>query len=155
MHAAIPSGRAVYGVGLLPLACWDRGFQSHGVGGDRCLSVVSVVYCQIVVSATSWSLVQRSPIDFGGSLCVIKKNKPREWGGQDPLGGYRAKEKKRIHDYIIYCTVNMLWILTSWYVIYSYLELLMNMSYFWAWNNLSWVFMALTANRGFKWRSHS
>jgi hypothetical protein len=23
------SGRAVYGVGLRPSACWDRGFESH------------------------------------------------------------------------------------------------------------------------------
>jgi len=27
--------------------------------------VVSVVYCQVEVSATSWSLVQRSPTDCG------------------------------------------------------------------------------------------
>jgi hypothetical protein len=37
---ADPSGRAVYGVGLRPSACGDRGFESHG--GHRCLSVVSV-----------------------------------------------------------------------------------------------------------------
>jgi len=28
---------------------------------------------QVVVSATSWSIVQRSPIDNGASLCVIYK----------------------------------------------------------------------------------
>ena len=39
-----------------------------GHGG---LSVVSVVCCQVEVSATSWSLVQRSPTDCGASLCVI------------------------------------------------------------------------------------
>jgi hypothetical protein len=39
---------------------------------------VCCVYCQVEVSATSWSLVQRSPTDFGASLCVIKK--PRERG---------------------------------------------------------------------------
>ena len=33
--------------------------------------VVSVVCCQVEVSATSWSLVQRSPTDCGASLCVI------------------------------------------------------------------------------------
>jgi hypothetical protein len=43
------------------------------------VSVVSVVYCQVEVSATDWSLVQRSPTDCGASLCVIKK--PRKWGG--------------------------------------------------------------------------
>jgi hypothetical protein len=39
--------------------------------GHGCLSVVSVVCCQVEVSATSWSLVQRSPTDCGASLCVI------------------------------------------------------------------------------------
>jgi len=35
------------------------------------LSVVSVVCCQVEVSTTGWSLVQRSPTDSGVSLCVI------------------------------------------------------------------------------------
>jgi hypothetical protein len=32
---------------------------------------MSVVCCQIEFSATSWSLVQRSPTDCRASLCVI------------------------------------------------------------------------------------
>jgi hypothetical protein len=44
--------------------------------------VVCVVYCQVEVSATSWSLVQRSSTDCGASLCVIKK--PREREGHSP-----------------------------------------------------------------------
>jgi phage tail protein X len=67
--AASPSGRAVWGVGLRPLACWDCGFKSRRRHG--CLSVVSVVFCQVEASATSWSLVQRSPTECGESLCVI------------------------------------------------------------------------------------
>ena len=35
------------------------------------MSVVSVVCCQVQVSATGRSLVQRSPTDCGASLCVI------------------------------------------------------------------------------------
>jgi hypothetical protein len=35
------------------------------------MSVASVVCCQLEVSATSWSLVQRSPTDCSASLCVI------------------------------------------------------------------------------------
>jgi len=35
---------------------------------------VSVVCCQVEVSATRWSLVQRSPTDCGASLCVIWKH---------------------------------------------------------------------------------
>jgi hypothetical protein len=42
------------------------------------LSVVSVVCCQVEVSATDWSLVQRSPTDCDASLCVIKKPRTRE-----------------------------------------------------------------------------
>jgi len=64
-------------VGLRPLACWDCRFKSHR--GHGCLSVVSVLCCQVEVSATDWSLVQRSPTNCGASLCVIKK--PRKRGG--------------------------------------------------------------------------
>ena len=55
----------------------DRGFESHRRHG--CLSVVSVVCCQVEVSATSSSLVQWSPTDCDASLYVIKK--PHERGG--------------------------------------------------------------------------
>ena len=44
---------------------------SNPTGGHGCLSVVSVVCFQVEVSATSRSLVQRSPVDCGASSCVI------------------------------------------------------------------------------------
>ena len=71
-----PSGRAVQGVGLRPLACWDRGFESHR--GHGCSSVVSVVCCQVEVSATSWSLVQRSPTDCDASFVWSRNLKNEE-----------------------------------------------------------------------------
>jgi hypothetical protein len=43
---------------------------------------LSVVCCQVEVSATSWSLVQRSPTECGASLCVITKL--RGLGGHSP-----------------------------------------------------------------------
>jgi hypothetical protein len=46
---ADPIGRAVYGVGLQTLACCDCGFESRREHG--CLSLVSVVRCQVQVSA--------------------------------------------------------------------------------------------------------
>jgi hypothetical protein len=46
---------------------------SNPTGGYGCLSVVSVVCCQVEVCATRLSLVQRIPTDCGASLCVIKK----------------------------------------------------------------------------------
>jgi len=45
-----PSGRAVYGMGLRPLAFGDCGFESHLK--NVCLSIVSVVCCQAEISAS-------------------------------------------------------------------------------------------------------
>ena len=56
------------------------------------MSVVSIVCCQVEVSATSWSLVRMSPTDCGAS-CVIQK--PREWGGPAPLGAVAPKTKQK------------------------------------------------------------
>ena len=44
-----PSGRAVLDVGLWPFACWGCGFESCRKHG--CLYLVSVVCCQVEVSA--------------------------------------------------------------------------------------------------------
>jgi hypothetical protein len=55
---------------LRSLAYWDCGFESHR--GHGCLSLVSVVR-QVEVSATGWSLVQRSPTECGVSKSVIVK----------------------------------------------------------------------------------
>jgi hypothetical protein len=61
---------------------------SNPTGGmDVCL--LWVLCCQVEVSATSCSLIQRSPIDCGASLCVILE--PREWEGHDPLGAVAPK----------------------------------------------------------------
>ena len=40
-----PNGRAVWGVGLRPLSCWDCGFVSRR--GHGCSSLVNVVCCQV------------------------------------------------------------------------------------------------------------
>ena len=45
-------------MGLRPLVVSDFGFEFHQ--GHSCLSVVSVVCCQVEVSATGRSLVQRN-----------------------------------------------------------------------------------------------
>ena len=68
---ADPSCRAVWGEGLLPIACWDCGFESHrGIG---CPFVVSVVCCQVEVCSTGRLLVERSSTDCGVLLCVMQK----------------------------------------------------------------------------------
>jgi len=54
-------------VGLRPLVCWDCGFESRR--GHGCLSLVRVVFCQVEVSASARSLVQRIPTECGVSEC--------------------------------------------------------------------------------------
>jgi len=66
LHAS-PSGCMVQGMGLQPLASWNCRFDSH-LGHGR-LSVVSVVCCQVEVSAMGWSFVQRNPAKSGVSVC--------------------------------------------------------------------------------------
>jgi hypothetical protein len=61
---ADPFGRAVKGVDLQPLECWDRGLESRWRHGWWSL-VFYVLY--ITASATGWSLVERSPV---GCVCV-------------------------------------------------------------------------------------
>jgi hypothetical protein len=58
------------------------------------------ICCQVEVSATSWSLVQRSPTECGASLCVIKK--PRGRGGHSRR--WAAKPEKQTF-FIISCSV--------------------------------------------------
>ena len=52
------------------LAFWDCGFESRG--GHGCLSLVSVVCCQVAASATGPSLFQRSPTECGLPECNLE-----------------------------------------------------------------------------------
>jgi hypothetical protein len=54
---------------------WVCGLSFAGIAGSSStggMSVVSVVCCQVEVSATDPSLVQRSPADCGVSECVTE-----------------------------------------------------------------------------------
>ena len=51
--------------------------------GHICLSLVSVVCCQVEVSAAGRSLFQRSPTSM---VCLSVISKPRQWEGFGPLG---------------------------------------------------------------------
>jgi hypothetical protein len=77
---------------LRPLAYWDCGFESRRE--HVCLSLVTVVCCQVEVSDTSWSLVQRSLTDCDGSFCDIYK--PKEWGGHDSSWTAAKKKSRRM-----------------------------------------------------------
>jgi len=76
--------------GLRQLACGNFGFKSRR--GHGCLSLVSAACCQVEVSASGWSLVQRNPIESGVSECDRKSSiMRRTWpnGGCCSRGGGR------------------------------------------------------------------
>jgi hypothetical protein len=60
---------------------WVCGRSLTGIGGSNpaerhgCLSLVSVVCCQVEVCATGWSLVQRSLTERGVSDCDREASK--------------------------------------------------------------------------------
>ena len=96
-----PSGRVSYHVGLRPFAWWDSGFESRR--GYGCLSFVSVVNYQVEVSATGWSLVQKSPTACGGSECDRESSTVRRpWPIRDCCG-----MEKKINNY--WKTLNNTW----------------------------------------------
>jgi hypothetical protein len=79
---------------------WVCGRSLAGIAGSNpagrghgYLSVVSVVCCQVEVSATSSSLVQRSPTDCGVSECDREASKTRR---PKPPRGCRAIGKKKL-----------------------------------------------------------
>ena len=85
--------------GLRPLACWDCGFESHW--GYGCLSVVSVVCCQVEFSTSGWSLVHRSLTECGVTECDREASVMRRpW----PTGGCSVMGKKWL---------NIIWSLKS------------------------------------------
>jgi hypothetical protein len=59
------------GVGLRPLTSRGSGFESRR--GHGCLSLVSIVCCEVEVSASGRSPVRRSRTECGVSLSVIVK----------------------------------------------------------------------------------
>ena len=65
-HTAWFCGRSLFGI---------TGSNPWG-GGHGCLSVVSVVCCQVEVSATGWSFIQRSPTECDVSECDQMQQKP-------------------------------------------------------------------------------
>jgi hypothetical protein len=65
---------------------------------------VCFVCCQVEFSATSWSLVQRIPTEYGASLCVTKK--PRE-RGHSPY--WAAMPEKIINNNIIIRCTETCW----------------------------------------------
>jgi hypothetical protein len=84
-RSQLPSGLWRGSMAARLLRLWVRILEGNG-----CLSIVSVVCCQVEASATSWSLVQRSPTDLA---CVIEK--PEAWGGPAPRWAAAPHERKK------------------------------------------------------------
>jgi hypothetical protein len=75
---------------------------SDPAGGHGCLSLVSVVCCQIEVSATGRSLVQMSPTEFGVSECdreasILKRAWPTK--GCCAMGGKKSSRSRATNCY--------------------------------------------------------
>ena len=75
------NGREVEGEGLLPIACWDCGFEIHW--RHEYLFHVSVVCCQVEVSARGRSLdrgIYTDSFFFFTKCCQENLNLRRRWG---------------------------------------------------------------------------
>ena len=67
---------------------------------------VSVVCCQIEASATSWSLLQRSPTDCGASLCVWSRNLMNE----EALGRWGLSRQRQTKTDHFICRLGWNWV---------------------------------------------
>ena len=70
---------------------------------------MSIVCCVVEVSATSWSLVQRSPTDYDASTCVRFRNFENE-EVIDRVGPQRRKEKTNICKVNYYMFLPAMWL---------------------------------------------
>jgi hypothetical protein len=78
--------------GSRPVAWWDYGVECRR--GHGCLSLVNIVRCQVNLSASSRSVVQRSSTDCGVPVCVISKS--QQWGGFGPSTVVAPQVKQNI-----------------------------------------------------------
>jgi len=87
-------------------ACWDCGPESRRVHG--CLSVVSVVCCQVEVSELGWSLVQGSSTECAVFECdceVSKMRRPCPTGGLLRRGKRITVRLRHIKCILFHCTL--------------------------------------------------
>ena len=99
---------------LRPLACWDCGFES--CRGQGCLSLVIVVFCKVEVSASGWSLVQRSPTECDVSECDEFSIMRRPWHTRAV-----APWQKKKYFLQQWCWLECLKQLINWFCLYSLL----------------------------------
>ena len=86
-------------MGLPPVACWDSVFGS--LWGQVYLSLVSVVCCQVEVSVSGRSLVQRSPTECGLSECDREASMiRRSWPTRSCCALEKCRKEKSIINYV-------------------------------------------------------
>jgi hypothetical protein len=66
---------------------------------------VSVVYCQVEVSATGRSLVQRSHSDNDGVVVVVSDRENSRIRRPGPALGCRARENVVLENCLYYCVI--------------------------------------------------
>jgi hypothetical protein len=109
-RAATGIGVYTYIIKVNPVRCrsqWPRGLRRGSLAvrllglwvrippGRGCLSLVSVVCCQVEISASGWSLVQRSPTECGVSKWVWSWS-PGNRESHGPKTGRKVPHEKEI-----------------------------------------------------------
>ena len=91
-----PSGRAVQGVGQLPLACWDCEFASSREHG--CLSLVSVVRCQVEITRGAYHSTRVVLLSMVCLSVIAKRSKE---GRPTPGIGSKHHRKKNYSSTVL------------------------------------------------------
>jgi len=110
VFGAGPSSRAVYCLGLRPLACWDRGFESHR--GHECFSVVK---CYVLSGRGFYDELITRPEESYRLWCVVVCDQEisrmrRPW----PALGRRATENKQ-NKVVFGCVLLSKWRWKFWF----------------------------------------
>ena len=104
-------GRSQWSCGLMCVCV--RPLTLTGIGnsipprGHGYLSLVSGVCCQVEVSASDWSLIQRIPTDCGVSECHCGTSE--QWGGLGALGRSSNEKLCKLDALLFYAFVQCVW----------------------------------------------
>jgi hypothetical protein len=98
---------------MRPFACWECEFEPHRRQG--CLSLLSVVCCQVGVFNLGWSLVQRSPLERGVSECDRKTSLQNYLKENDCRLSYLHNTLTSTGPKLLSLTVTKLWVKRAWF----------------------------------------
>ena len=98
---ADPSGRAVWGVDLRPLACWDCGFESRW--GHGSLSLATIVYCQVGLITRPEEIYRVGVSECDREALIMRRSRPIRavvpWEKKILRALYLCEQNMRIHGY--------------------------------------------------------